>query len=109
MEGMFVEYAPDLTVGSTVVATFTLPGGPPFKLRARVMRLTRRGAGLKFIGLSEQITERYPDTLEAYCAALYRAWMAMPQTVEAEQSSFAMPFEEEPEPTPACVGSQEEE
>lgn len=48
VEGMFIEYTPELTVGDIVVTTFTPPGSPPFKLRAKVVRVTSTGAGLKF-------------------------------------------------------------
>ncbi len=76
MDGVFVEYTPSLAPGDRVVTTFTLPNnGPPFKLRARVARRTPRGAGLKFIGLTAHPAEPYPDSLEMYCAALYKAWL----------------------------------
>lgn len=105
LEGMFVEYTPELLVGSTVVATFTLPGSPPFKLRARVVRLTTSGAGLQFIGFSEQNPSQYPDTLESYCALLYRAWMSSAETADLEQLDALLSDEQEP----AYVGSEAEE
>jgi hypothetical protein len=75
-EGVFIEYTPALTVGERVMTTFTLPEGPPFKLKAQVVRVSATGAGLKFIGLSAHATDPYPDSLEEYCAALYKAWLA---------------------------------
>jgi hypothetical protein len=76
LDGMFVEHAPGLAIGDTVVTAFTLPGGPPFKLRAKVTRVTPEGAGLRFVGFWGREEDHYPDSLEAYCAALYKAWLS---------------------------------
>lgn len=73
--GMFVKYAAGLSVGDQVVAAFSLPHGPPLKLRATVMRVTPLGAGFKLLGLSERGKSPYPDSLETYWAALYTAWL----------------------------------
>ena len=74
-DGLFVKYAPSLSVGEKVVAAFSLPHGPPLKLKATVTRVTPLGAGLKLLGLSERGKSSYPDSLETYCAALYTAWL----------------------------------
>jgi hypothetical protein len=72
-EGMFVEYTPGLAVGETVVTTFSLPDSPPFKLKARVMRTARAGAGLQFVGPEQG--SQFPESLEGYCAALLQTWL----------------------------------
>ena len=50
--GMFIEYTPGLTIGEMVTTAFLLPNGQACKLRAKVIRLTYSGSGLRFVDLS---------------------------------------------------------
>ena len=75
-EGIYVDFTSGLQVGDIMTASFTLPDSPPVRLRVRVMRLTKSGAGLKFVGLAEHGDAPAPDNLETLCTTLYDAWVA---------------------------------
>jgi hypothetical protein len=67
--GMFVEYASRLSVGDTIVASFSLPNGQPFKTKAEVVRVDGLGFGLKFVDLHDRYPADYLQQLESFCAA----------------------------------------
>jgi hypothetical protein len=90
----FVDYAPSVAIGDTVIAVFMLPGGYPIKLRAEVMRRCKEhGVGLRFQRLSERTATDYPESLETYSAVMLTAWMGTkashPHTAEQFQTTDA--------------------
>jgi hypothetical protein len=68
MGGMFIEHTSNLKMGETIITAFVLPGtGDPYRLKARVVRKTREGAGLEFMDVG-QAGLRKTWRLWSYCA-----------------------------------------
>lgn len=106
--GIFVDYAPGVTIGEAIVTAFALPGGPPLKLQAEVVRRHGQGAGLRFKGLSEQEVTRYPESLETYWAVLFTAWMGTRAGLPHTEHGVQPPGESIPWPQEAVEPFGEE-
>jgi hypothetical protein len=93
VEGIFIDYAPGVTIGDTVTAAFMLPEGHPIKCRATVVRRKGQGVGLRFQRLSELTATDYPEGLETNSAVMLTAWMGTkashPHTAEQRQTTDA--------------------
>ena len=96
--GLFVDYAPDVAIGATVVTAFVLPGGFPIKLQAQVVRQKDHGTGLRFHGLAAWGGTRYPNSLETYWAVLFTAWMGTKARLHHTQDGFQPPGDRIPFP-----------
>jgi hypothetical protein len=68
--GMFLEYAPGLSVGETISLAFVLPTGRPCRLDAQVVRTEPIGAGVRFVEPNDAARRsRSWRDLAAYCEA----------------------------------------